>query len=284
MPSNRTKTAKKKHRLQHYDLVKAIRVYELARDGLSNLAIAKAMGVPEDRFSAWSTPGSHGFKPLIKEALDRGRAFLEKSGTSMADYILGRLSPKALRVWKELNTLEQAMDKSPGKDKWEREADIRAFCQGQNKRMRQHLYIYALLHSHYNQSEALERVCVSRQLLALWLRSDSKFKALVDEVNTHKGDFFETALIKLVERGEPSAILHVNKTFNRKRGYGDKLEVVHSGKVEHKIKVDELNLSLETRKELLRAIQEKRATAQIEDKRDVVDAEFEEKENVKEAS
>jgi hypothetical protein len=69
---------------------------------------------------------------------------------------------------------------------------------------------------------------------------------LIDEIQFHKSEFFETALIDCVEARETSAVIFANKTFNRDRGYGASVDIrgnIHHTTDANSAAVDLLELS-----------------------------------------
>jgi hypothetical protein len=168
----------------------------------------------------------------------------EKRGSreSLSNYILGSLSREAKKIWDDLQFWDGADD-----------ADrIEAIVGRCSVPMRQELYLHALVKTGYNPSKARRMVGVSKEALAGW-RMDPDFHKLVEEVTEHKKDFFENALINLVEEGNPGAIIFVNRTVNAERGYGERLKVEHSvGELQFSI--EDLELDLETRRMILQAI------------------------------
>ncbi len=94
---------------------------------------------------------------------------------------------------------------------------------------------------------------------------------VVKQTHEAKKDLFESALVGLVKQGEPSAVVFANKTLNRDRGYNDKVEVTHVLGEQHS--VEDLQLSLEQRKEILAAIRDAQ-TKKLPDNTHVLEAEF----------
>jgi hypothetical protein len=104
---------------------------------------------------------------------------------------------------------------------------------------------------------------MSRKTFENWVTHEPEFGELMNEIHEHKKNFFEAALVGLVASGDSSATIFVNKTFNKDRGYNDKIELSVEGSVQHEhvhahvhahISVDELDLSLEVKREILQAI------------------------------
>src|SRR5690606_21892274 len=95
-------------------------------------------------------------------------------------------------------------------------------------------------------------------------------------------NFIEDGLMDLIEIRNPNAVIFANKTLNRDRGYDEKIEVHHSGQVNHKheFSIDQLNLDTETKRKVLNAIREQQKALEAPEQRqalpmgEVVEAEF----------
>jgi hypothetical protein len=223
-----------------------VRAYELARQGLTDPKIADALGVSLQILRIWKSK-----RPAFREAIETGRNGTgSQLATTLNDWVYQRLPPNLQELWNELEQLDQT-DNSV--------RQLECMLEGAGKRARQHLFIHALVVSHFNLSEACRKVNVTRKTMENWIRTDPTFGELVQEVVWHKKNFFEDALVRLVATGDPSAVIFVNKTFNRDRGYADKttMDVTVSGVVQHShtvVPVESLGLDLETRKLLLERV------------------------------
>lgn len=173
----------------------------------------------------------------------------------LADYIVGHLSPEARECYDKLQFWE-------GKE--DMEEKIRYMLRDRPKRVRQELYLHALVRSNFDPSTALRMSGVSRVQVDDWVTYDPEFKALVKEIHWHKKNFFEKALLDLVEERHPGAVIFVNKTVNADRGYNERIDVHHSGSVGGGgVDVDDLDLPLDIRKAIYQAVQRKKqASAQ----------------------
>lgn len=220
-----------------------IDAYNLAKNGTREGAISKALGISLPTFLSWERK-----KKAFKTALDRGRAEFRKreKDISFRDYVYQRLSPDLRRVWRDVNKLDKL--KKGGEQ-------IEAIFSKRGKRVRQHLFLYALVHCNFAVSAALRKVNMSKGALEDWKKDDPDFAKIVEEMQWHKKNFFESYLCNLVARGDSAATIFANKTFNRDRGYGEKLDINMSGEVTQNIKtVDALNLPISIRKEILKSI------------------------------
>jgi hypothetical protein len=186
---------------------------------------------------------------LAKRLADSRRGTRE----TFTGYIFKHLSREARTVWEEI----QFWDEASSYDK------IEAVLTGQTKRIRQELFIHALVSTNFDISEALRMVAMSRTTFNHWRDNDLEFRQLVEEIQWHKKNFFEHALMDLVEQRHPSAVLFVNRTINADRGYSEKLEVQHSGSIAAgEFNIEELDLDLDTRRKILEAMRRKKQAVQ----------------------
>ena len=243
-----------KQEIHKWKAITPVHAYILAKSGKSNKEIWIALGVSETHFNLWTRK-----HPEFKEALSLARSGKNKSTESIAEYVYKQLSPDMQRIWDGIMLWEDAPS---GVER------IEAMLSGQSRKTRQSLWVHAMLHYSFNSSEACRVINIPYSTLKAWMRDDPEFIALVDEVQHHKKNFFETGLVKLAEEGNTLAIMMANKTLNADRGYSEKLKVEHSGTVNHfhiPIPLDRLDLPVEVLLQIeeamkrLPAPQEKRA-------------------------
>jgi len=228
---------------------KIIKTYELAKSGLNERKIAAALGISFATFVVWEKK-----KPVFKMALEMGRkAYKKPDGSvfSFRDYVYGRMSNSVRVLWDKINKCDRA------KNGTER---IEAILSKRGVRVRQQLFIYAWTSSNFSISNALRKVNLSRQAFEGW-KKDPDFCELINELEWHKGNFFEDHLCKLIAGGDSGATLFANRTYNRGRGYNDKVDVNMELKGEimsNVVNVDSLELPVETRKKILTAMRQKK--------------------------
>lgn len=87
----------------------------------------------------------------------------------------------------------------------------------------------ALTKCHGVKSAACDLVGVSRVTLNNYERSDQAFAAAVADLALveRKKDFAEYALLKLVAKGHPAAVIFANKCLNQDRGYLERQQIDH---------------------------------------------------------
>ena len=235
------------------------KIYELAKAGSGNEEIAGTIGITRVTFNTWCSK-----KKIVRQAIKRGRAIFKsakKGGTrTFFDYVHGKLPSHLDKIWNRLNQQDMA---TTGVGKME------ALLSNEGRTARQSLFIHALVSSNFRVSSALARSGVSYQMLAKWKEEDPDFPKLVEFLNTLRGNFFEDALCDAVIEGSTAAIIFANRTFNRERGYNDKLvdinKTVHQLN-EHVVRVADLGLSVEEKRSLLSEVRKtKQLTGGIND-------------------
>lgn len=250
--------------------------YEAARSGLCEEKIAGLLGITRICYNRWKEQHK-----LFGLAIEKGMAVHKKvdgSDVQLKEYVYKQLDPKLQKLWREINSIENGRTTT---------AKLDAIFEQHGVRARQHLFIHALIVSNFNPSQALRKLGLSRKVVEMWAERDPNFGVLLKEIEWHKGNFFESALVGSVKAGDTGAILFANRTFNKNRGYGIKIEHEVSGQVNHlhvSVDVENLKLDLDTKRKLLEAIQAQEATQPKmlgytpEKTEEIIDAEFETKE------
>lgn len=203
--------------------------YLLAKAGATNTQIAAALNVNRETFDRWFK-----LRPALAAALERARG---PETTSFKDYVYNRLAPELKKFWDELNPTD-------GEG-----ADPRILLKDQGKRLRQQLFLFALVNSSFNASEACRRVGINPVTLHLWVNNDPEFKELYTEMHWHKGNFYEEHLVKGVARGDPGLVMFANRTYNRDRGYAERQELKIDTTVKHEhtvVRIADLEAHLST--------------------------------------
>lgn len=223
-----------------------LKIFFLARSGLSNKRLCESLGVKDDTFRKWME-----VRPAFKAAIEAGREERAGQAASFMDYVYKRMPPKLQRLYEQLCEYETSDNAT---------VRVEALLAGQGDKVRKHLFLHALVDNAFNPSEACRVVGVSKGQLKRW-KTDPEFQELLDEVLWHKKNYFEEALVRLVQQGDTAAVIFANKTQNQDRGYGAKLAVEHRGQVEHKhlVDLDSLALPLAVRQAILTAIEARKA-------------------------
>lgn len=231
-----------------FSLDKAFRIYDLARAGMGEKKIATALGVTAKTFAHWK-----GRRAVVRAALDAGRAAGAADrdpSKAFLDAAITRL-PKAERaVWAEVEVLN-AEEKATGRS---RTAALEFLLQRNGERVRQKLFVYALMKHNFNESRAAKMLNVSPGTRARW-SDDAGFQRLMGAVMAEKKDLFESSLIRLVKSGNASAVMFANRTLNRDRGYSEKTVVEHTH-THAVVDVSQLALDPGTKAKVLKAYQQ----------------------------
>jgi hypothetical protein len=221
-----------------------ITVYELAKAGMTKAKIAKMLGVTIVTFYKWYRE-----RPTMRWAYKHGKR-TAKSVETFRGYAYRRLSPELRKIWDKINAADST---GAGTDRIER------ILADAGKKARQHLFLYAWTACGFNPTEACRILCMDRQTFEGWYKCDPEFHELFDGMNQIKKDFFEAPLIHKVGEGDISAILFANRTYNADRGYGNKVQVEHSGTLQHNVSVipiRDLNLPVEVRESIYKSMQD----------------------------
>lgn len=174
--------------------------------------------------------------------------------STFTSYIYSRMSPEAQKLWEDLQFWEKA-DSALEK--------IETLLNGRPKRIRQELFINALVVSNFDLSSACRMAGVPYTMLENWRHHDADFKILVEEIQWHKKNFFERHLIDLVEEHHPAATIFVNRTVNADRGYNEKLRIEGLNGDTKALGLDDLDLDIETRKKVLDAVRRRALRATV---------------------
>jgi len=225
-----------------------LEAYDLARSGMCEKEIATVLGIKLGTLNQWKRN-----KKQFKKALVKGRVRRHgKHRTPTQEfhhYVFQRLDDRLKETWEKIQAVE---DEENGVLRLER------ILENEGEQARQHLFLYALTACNFNPSEALRKIGMARKELEKWTRDDPDFAALVEEIHWHKKNFFEGGLVRLCREGVPSAIIFANKCFNKDRGYTDKIDISIDHQSGEKLitntPVDQLELPVDTRKELLVAM------------------------------
>jgi transposase-like protein len=209
-----------KHRMKKWKPSLLVRIYQLSRLGMTDVDMVKELGISRETLWKWRQDF-----PEIKEVEEQARKEVEES-KNLPNWVYSRLSPEMKEMWNKV-------------EKWGKQKDgvakIELMLCDHGRRVRQELFLHALCMCSFSPSQAMNKVNITKKELDRWLREDEEFATLVKEVDWHKGNFFEEHLVKLVQEGNPAAVVFANKTYNTDRGYGrrDQLDVNVTGQVLH---------------------------------------------------
>jgi hypothetical protein len=195
-------------------------VFDFARQGMTDGEIARLTGVSAPtlrRLKAGDGPVARALK--VGRAGGVGQA--TKTTERFSDFVYRRLPPHLRKVWDKIDPAANPEDVLG-------EEDLRDLMLEGGPDAKKHLFLHAMVACNFNASEACRKVGVSLSAFADWRVKDPAFAELLNEVNEHKKNFFESKLIQKVDEGDTAAVIFVNRTANRDRGYGEKLTIDHA--------------------------------------------------------
>lgn len=253
----KTRNAKNAYIQRTYPKGIEFQVYDLSKQGMSSKAIAQSLNISRNSLKNWETRDD-----MLGDAMRKGRKYTkDKSNhTNFQDYVFDQLPERLRTLWNEITACEK--DNSGL-------ARIEAILNKNGKRARQHLFLYALVVYNFSINKALSRLGIPSATFKYWAETDDDFIEIMDALQFHKQNFCEDALMKLIEDGHPHAILFANKTLNKDRGYGteSRVKVSVTGGVSHTVglvDIDALDLDIDTRKQLLAQVREKKRAQVLE--------------------
>lgn len=224
-----------------------VTVFQLARQGMADTAIATALGVNRVTFYRWRDSN-----PTLQDALDRART-KEAGAGNLAEYVHGRLPAKVQKLWDEI----MEVDKAENHGYRPRRKRLMKVLAREGRTIRQQLWLHALINSNFSKSEACRKTNIPRTQVQYWIENDENFLELADYVIEVKKDFVESGLMSLIAAGDSPATVFASKTLLRDRGYDSKVTVVMD-KTEKKVKVnmDKVleGMSTEAKLDFLRAL------------------------------
>ena len=82
-----------------------------------------------------------------------------------------------------------------------------------------------------NATEAAKAIGITRQAAYLWRRDDAVFAAEWDDILEGLKDFAESKLLLNISRGKEASIFFFLKCRAKERGYIERMDINHSGKL-----------------------------------------------------
>lgn len=221
-----------------------VQTYDYIRSGYNEKETAKMLGVTFAGFSIWKKR-----YPALKKAIKKAKAIIKTNGkqTSFMDYVADHIPTELKTVWNKVQAIE---DGNLGIDK------INALLDKEGESVRQNIFLHALVSNNFKVNPALKKAGVSLRVLNQW-KDDPDFPQLLEYIKFLRENFLEDALMMLVSGGDTTAIVAANQSMNAKRGYGKQIATTIDGNITTNnvstyIHVENMNLSLATRKEILK--------------------------------
>ncbi len=246
---NSEKTRKPKNRKTKYSPEIVEKLRELFFVGNHTIREAsKIVGLKAETLLKWVN-----IYPDVRKLMEKVRTRPTTATKTLAQYAYDRLDPELQHYWDRL----KEFDEEPNAV---RKIEM---LLGNSPRIRQHLYIHALIKFNFRNSMACRFLNISPDCVERWVREEEEFARLIENLKIAKKDFFEGALLNLVAGGDPNAILFCARTQLKDRGYTEKTEIqhTHAGKVDHKHThtIDRATIDampLEKRKQMLALLDE----------------------------
>lgn len=238
-----------------------VSAFKFAREGKTKGEIAQLLGCPLKVFDRWMEE-----KEGLRKAYEDGVEERARQGTQMERHVYERLSPELRSLWKRLIECDYTNLDSDDEylQKTKKRVELEeAICYLEDED-RQRLFLYALINSRFSRPEACRKTGISLNTVRRWTTGNEAFRRMVAEVEQIKKAFYESALVGLVAQGDTHATIFANKTYNRDQGYGEKTEITVTGTVTHK--VDELNLPIEVRRQMLEQMRAREEVLKLEDR------------------
>lgn len=220
-------------------------VYDMAKDGARSSAILDTLSLNNVNTGKIKQE----IKKIVKTVAEK-RLNIINNKDSLKNYIYGVLPEECRELWDRLESVNSNSIGHVASPEM-----IEAILQGKGKLIKQQLFLQAMISTCYNLTQACKMLNITTNQVKIWAK-DEDFRRLLAEVQYHKKNFFESSLIRLVASGDSAATIFVNKTLNRDRGYAEKINIDHKHEHTH-VTVDDLQLPLEVRKTILKAMQEK---------------------------
>lgn len=73
-------------------------------------------------------------------------------------------------------------------------------------------------------TNATAQVGINRTTHYLWINTDPEYREAVENVKDEKKDFVESALFKLIKKGDTAAVIFSAKTLLKDRGYVERYQ------------------------------------------------------------
>ena len=97
--------------------------------------------------------------------------------------------------------------------------------------MKQKSFLIAYKNNGFHITNACLEVGIDRKSHYNWIKNNLQYSTKFKEIEEVVGDDFEQALYEKGMAGDTQAIIFYLKTKGRKRGYGEKVELEHSGNI-----------------------------------------------------
>jgi len=106
-----------------------------------------------------------------------------------------------------------------------------------NTEFKKKAFIKAYKKAFGNVSQSCLAIGIDRSTYYDWIKKDEKFKKKIEEAEPQERflDFLESKLVEQINGGNTTSIIFALKTKGKNRGYVERQEIVHDGKLETEV-------------------------------------------------
>lgn len=201
-----------------------LEIHQAAIEGLTLTAAAARLDVTDQTLRNWFKS-----KKSARRAWDHGQA--ARAGAvaeaddskAFARYVFRQLPPDMQVLW----SLAVGDDEMAPID-YSVSAGI---ISNATDYQRKYMYAHAMASTGWNKNLSMQVCGISFAELQRWQSTDEDFLNLMYQLEHFRKNYFEQQLQNLVARQDPASVMFVNKCINRDRGYGEQVNVKHTGTV-----------------------------------------------------
>jgi transposase-like protein len=106
-----------------------------------------------------------------------------------------------------------------------------------NTEFKKKAFIKAYKKAFGNVSQSCLAIGIDRSTYYDWIKKDEKFKKKIEEAEPQERflDFLESKLVEQINGGNTTSIIFALKTKGKNRGYVERQEIVHDGRLETEV-------------------------------------------------
>lgn len=208
--------------------------YKMARSGMSNDEIAKALGVPTIIYKKWLESKN---KAALQKALEDAREGVVTGRglvPSLKNYLDEHLPDECRDLWKELTLVDR--------EDWDSRQKAILAIEQSPERIQQRLFLRALEHCNYSMTDACRVLGLSKSRVDFWISKDINFAKMLAETVEGMKFFGQSCLIERMRDGDTACTIFFMKTKCKDWGYGDKgIDLNINGQIDHNVNINVIN-------------------------------------------
>ena len=106
-----------------------------------------------------------------------------------------------------------------------------------NTNFRKKAFLEAYIKAFGNVSQSCLAIVIDRSTYYDWLKKDPEFKKQIEQAEPQERflDFLESKLVEKINGGDTTSIIFSLKTKGKQRGYVERQEIVHDGRLETEV-------------------------------------------------